>query len=179
MKGANGKNARESVRQAFLNIQKLNLFLHSIGLFEMLPQREQSALSTNLSLQTQKRIALDLLRHLRNSQARPTFDTLFDHAFAWSARRLENNIRNKQLLGIPTLVDEEEKEEKEILKTMLQLLTTSRHKLRSILAKLAQKKFEATESPDSSDNCGFGHKLVVSRACPRGRHLTIVRTIDI
>lgn len=35
---------------------------------------------------------------------------------------------------------------------MLQLLTTGRHKLRSILAKLAQKKFEATESPDSSDN---------------------------
>jgi len=54
--------------------------------------------------------------------------------------------------GIPTLVDEEEKEEKEILRTMLQLLTTSRRKLRSILAKLAQKKFEATESPDSSDN---------------------------
>jgi hypothetical protein len=54
--------------------------------------------------------------------------------------------------GIPTLVDEEEKEEKEILKTVLQLLATSRHKLRSILAKLAQKKFEATESPDSSDN---------------------------
>lgn len=34
MKGANGKNARESVRQAFLNIQKLNFFLHSIGLLK-------------------------------------------------------------------------------------------------------------------------------------------------
>ncbi len=34
---------------------------------------------------------------------------------------------------------------------MVQLLTTSRHKLRTILAKLAQKRFEATESPDSSD----------------------------
>ncbi len=118
---------------------------------EFLPEREQKALSTNLSLQTQKRITLDLLRHLRNSQARPTFETLFDHAYAWSARRLENNIHKQQLLGMPSLNDEEDKEEKAILKTMLQLLTTSRHKLRPLLAKLAEKRV-ATANPDSPDN---------------------------
>jgi len=116
--------------------------------FQMLPQREQSELSTNLSLQTQNRIAVDLLRHLRTPQARPTFDTLFDHAFAWSARRLENTIHNTHLLGMPTRLDDKE----EILKAMLQMLTTSRQKLQLILQQLGQTKFEATASPDSCDN---------------------------
>jgi hypothetical protein len=113
---------------------------------DMLPEREQKALSTNLSLQTQKRIALDLLLHLNNPQARPTFDTLFDHAFAWSARRLENAFRNAQLLGMPTLDDDE----KDIFKAMLQILTTSRNKLPMILNRLAERRY-APSAPESEN----------------------------
>jgi hypothetical protein len=112
----------------------------------MLPEREQKNLTTTLSLQTQKRIAVDLLQHLRNPQARPTFDTLFDHAFAWTARRLENAIRNAQLLGMPTRDGDQD----EIRKAMLRILTSSRHKLPLILDKLAQKKYDATAKADSS-----------------------------
>lgn len=53
MKGANGKNACESVRQAFPKYPEVELLSTLDRAFEMLPQREQSALSTNLSLQTQ------------------------------------------------------------------------------------------------------------------------------
>ena len=115
--------------------------------FRRLPQSEQNQLSTTLSLHTQKRIAIDLLRHLRNPQARPSFDTLFDHSFAWYARRLENAIRNSRLLGMPTRNNDEE----EIFKAMLRIMTTSRQKLRPILQELAQNKY-GTTGPDGPDN---------------------------
>ena len=115
--------------------------------FSRLPQSEQNQLSTTLSLHTQKRIAIDLLRHLRNPQARPSFDTLFDHSFAWYARRLENAIRNSKLLGMPTRNNDEE----EIFKAMLRIMTTSRQKLRPILQKLAQNQY-GTTGPAGPDN---------------------------
>ncbi|MBA2525275.1 MAG: hypothetical protein H0V18_05745 [Pyrinomonadaceae bacterium] len=115
--------------------------------FNRLPQSEQSQLSTTLGQHTQKRIAIDLLRHLRNPQARPSFDTLFDHSFAWYARRLENAIRNSKLLGMPTRNNDEE----EIFKAMLRIMTTSRQKLRPILQKLAQNIY-GTTGPDGPDN---------------------------
>jgi hypothetical protein len=117
------------------------------GVPGLLPQQEQNSLSTYLSLQTQKRITIDLLQHLRNPHAGPTFATLFDHAFAWSARRPGNAIRSAQLLGMPTPDDDDE----EILKAVLRYQLLARRKLPSILDKLAQKKYEPTASPGSAD----------------------------
>ena len=124
-------------RRSFSKLSNDELLACFDRALEMLPEQEQKALSTNLSLQTQKRIALDLLLHLNNPQARPTFDTLFDHAFAWSARRLENAFRNSQLLGMPTRDDDE----KDIFNTMLHIITTSRNKLPMILNRLAEKTY--------------------------------------
>ena len=115
--------------------------------FSRLPQSERNQLSTTLSLHTQKRIAIDLLRHLHTPQALPSLDTLFDHSFAWYARRLENASRNAKLLGLRTHNNDEE----EIFKTMLRIMTTSRGKLRPILSKLAQNQY-GTTGPDGPDN---------------------------
>src|SRR5215216_3009097 len=80
--------------------QKLRYFIatltkrclpHSISAYNR-SVRKKKELATNLSISTQKRIALDLLKHVTSPTGRPAFDTLFDHAYTWLTIRLETNI---------------------------------------------------------------------------------------
>ena len=67
-----------------------------------LGDEEKEQLTTNLSISTQKRIALDLLKHLTSPIARPAFNCLFDHAYTWLIIRLETNIHIDKVIGIET-----------------------------------------------------------------------------
>ena len=89
---------------------------------------ERKQLTTDLSISTQKRIALDLLKHLTNPKARATFDYLFDHAYTWLAIRLETNIHINTDIGI----------EKDLLSVMNRLPNTNRRKIPQLLTKLLQ-----------------------------------------
>jgi hypothetical protein len=52
-------------------LAEIDLSIQSLG------DEEKEQLTTNLSINTQKRIALDLLKHLTSPKARPAFDYLF------------------------------------------------------------------------------------------------------
>lgn len=67
---------------------------------QSLSEEEKKELATNLSISTQKRIALDLLKHVTSPTARPAFDTLFDHAYTWLTIRLETNIHIDRVTGL-------------------------------------------------------------------------------
>jgi len=94
-------------------------------------EEEKQYLSTHLSIETQKRISLDLVKHLVTDQARPSFDCLFNHAFTWFRIRLENNIRTNALSGIET----------DLLPVLKKLPTTSRTKGIFMLARLQQTDY--------------------------------------
>jgi hypothetical protein len=79
---------------------------------------ERRQLATAFSMETQKRIALDLVKHLTTAQARPTFDCLFDHAFTCLAIRLESNVEHNRVIGC----------ERELLEVLHKLPHTSRRK---------------------------------------------------
>jgi hypothetical protein len=100
-------------------------FDHNMG---GMGKEEQQYLSTHLSIETQKRISLDLAKHLATDQARPSFDCLFNHAFTWFRIRLENNVTTNALSGI----------EEDLLPVLRKLPTTSRRKGILMLARLQQ-----------------------------------------
>ena len=95
---------------------------------QTLGEDEKEQLTSNLSINTQKRIALDLLKHLSTPKARPAFDYLFDHAYTWLTARLESNIYFDKVTGI----------EKDLLPVLNRLPNTSRHKVQQLLADLAR-----------------------------------------
>jgi hypothetical protein len=97
---------------------------------QTLGEDEKEELTTNLSINTQKRIALDLLKHLCSPKARPAFDCLFDHAYTWLTARLETNIHLDKVTGI----------EKDLLPVLNRLPNTNRHKVQRLLADLARTK---------------------------------------
>ena len=91
-------------------------------------EHEREQLTTNLSINTQKRIALDLLKHLCSPKARPAFDFLFDHAYTWLTARLETNVCVDKVTGI----------EKDLLPVLYRLPNTNRHKVLPLLADSAR-----------------------------------------
>ena len=91
-------------------------------------------LSTTLGFTTQKRIALDLIRHLFTPQARASFDYLYDHAYTWLTIRLENNSHNA--LDV----------EKDLLLALNRLPNTSRQKGLLMLYNLGETTLDALES---------------------------------
>ena len=95
---------------------------------QSLEDKERKELTTNLSIATQKRIALDLLKHLTNPIARPAFDCLFDHAYTWVIIRLETNIHIDKVIGI----------EKDLLPLLNRLPNTNLRKFPQLLADLKQ-----------------------------------------
>ena len=95
---------------------------------QSLGEEEKKDLTTNLSIRTQKRIALDLLKHLTSPKARPAFDYLFDHAYTWLTIRLETNIHIDKGTGI----------EKDRLPALNRLPNTNRRKVPQLLADLAR-----------------------------------------
>src|SRR6185369_13859923 len=103
-------------------LAEFDLSIQSLG------DEEKKALTTNLSINTQKRIALDLLKHLTNPKARPAFDCLFDHAYTWLIIRLETNIHIDKVTGI----------EKDLLPVLNRLPNTNRRKFPQVLADLKQ-----------------------------------------
>ena len=103
-----------------------------LGSFDLsintLGEHEKEQLTTNLSINTQKRIALDLLKHLTTPQARPSFDYLFNHAYTWLTFRLESNTHFERVSGV----------EKDLLPVLNRLPNTSRRKGQLMLADLAR-----------------------------------------
>jgi hypothetical protein len=97
-------------------LASFDLSIQSLG------EEEKTQLTTNLSISTQKRIALDLLKHLTGPKARSALDYLFDHAYTWLIIRLETNIHINLDIGI----------EKDLLSVL------NRHKVPHLLAKVAQ-----------------------------------------
>jgi hypothetical protein len=95
---------------------------------ETMHDEERRQLTTEFSIETQKRIALDLVKHLTTAQARPTFDCLFDHAFTCLAIRLESNVRDNKVIGC----------ERELLEVLHKLPHTSRRKGLLMLKALQQ-----------------------------------------
>ena len=95
---------------------------------QTLGEDEREHLTTNLSINTQKRIALDLLKHLAGAQGRPAYDYLFDHAYTWLIIRLQTNIDVDRVTGF----------EKDILPVLNRLPNTSRHKAHLMMADLAR-----------------------------------------
>jgi len=93
---------------------------------------EQTRIMTKLSLETQKRIALDLLDHLTTPPARPTFDYLFDHAFTWLRIRAESNVARHPLSATY---------ENDLLRVIHKLPQTSRTRGNALLADLQRKDF--------------------------------------
>ena len=93
-----------------------------------LGDEEKEQLTTNLSISTQKRIALDLLKHLTSPEARPAFDYLFDHAYTWLIIRLETNLQINRLTGV----------EKDLLPVLKRLPNTKLQKLSQLLFDLKQ-----------------------------------------
>jgi hypothetical protein len=89
---------------------------------------ERRQLATAFSIETQKRIALDLVRHLATAQARPTFDCLFDHSFTCLTLRLESNVRANEVIGC----------ERELLEVLHKLPRTSRRRGLLMLKALQQ-----------------------------------------
>jgi hypothetical protein len=103
-------------------LAEFDLSIQSLG------EEEKKDLTSNLSISTQKRIALDLLKHLTGPQARPAFDYLFDHAYTWLAIRLETNIHIDIAIGI----------EKDLLSALNRLPNTNRRKVPHLLAVLSR-----------------------------------------
>lgn len=103
-------------------LAEFDLSIQSLG------DEEKEQLTTNLSISTQKRIALDLLKHLTSPKARPTFDYLFDHAYTWLIIRLETNIQIDKVTGV----------EKDLLPVLNRLPNTNRQKLPQLLVDLKQ-----------------------------------------
>jgi hypothetical protein len=93
---------------------------------QTLGDEEKEHLTTNLSISTQKRIALDLLKHLTSPKARPAFDYLFDHAYTWLIIRLETNLQIDKVTGV----------EKDLLPVLNLLPNTNRLKLAQLLVDL-------------------------------------------
>ena len=105
--------------------EMLASFDHTI---QSLEEEKRKELTTNLSIGTQKRIALDLLKHLTNPIARPAFDYLFDHAYTWLIIRLETNIDIDKVIGI----------ERDLLPLLNRLPNTNLRKFPQLLADLKQ-----------------------------------------
>jgi hypothetical protein len=103
-------------------LAELELSIQSVG------EEEKTQLTTNLSISTQKRIALDLLKHLTGPKARPTFNFLFDHAYTWLTIRLKTNIYIDRVTGI----------EKDLLQVLNRLPNTNRRKFPQLLVDLKQ-----------------------------------------
>jgi hypothetical protein len=103
-------------------LASFDLSIQSLG------DEEKEQLTTNLSISTQKRIALDLLKHLTSPTARPAFDSLFDHAYTWLIIRLETNLQIDKVTGV----------EKDLLPVLNRLPNTSRLKLAQLLVDLKQ-----------------------------------------
>lgn len=103
-------------------LASFDLSIQSLG------DEEKEQLTTNLSISTQKRIALDLLKHLTSPKARPAFDYIFDHAYTWLIIRLETNIQIDKVTGV----------EKDLLPILNRLPNTNRRKFPQLLADLAQ-----------------------------------------
>jgi hypothetical protein len=115
--------------------------------FSKLRQGEQNRLNTSLSMYTQKRIAVDLLKHLASPQGRPTFDTLFNHTFAWYEQRIRTTLEAHSALGgNPLLLNDE------VLSFMEQLPITKPELARQMIVNLALKKLELTKH-NEYDNC--------------------------
>lgn len=115
----------QKVQRILSDEEMLASFDHTI---QSLDQGEKQELTTKLSISTQKRIALDLLKHLTGSKARPAFDYLFDHAYTWLIIRLETNIHIDKVIGI----------EKDLLPLLNRLPNTNRRKFPQVLADLKQ-----------------------------------------
>lgn len=103
-------------------LAEFDLGIQSLG------DEEKEQLTTNLSISTQKRIALDLLKYLASPKARPAFDYLFDRAYTWLTIRLETNIQMDKVTGV----------EKDLLPVLYQLPNTNRKKLPQLLVDLNQ-----------------------------------------
>ena len=101
-------------------LTEFDLSIQSLG------DEEKEQLTTNLSISTQKRIALDLLKHLTSPKARPAFDYLFDHAYTWLIIRLETNLQIDKVTGV----------EKDLLPVLNRLPNTNRLKLAQLLVDL-------------------------------------------
>jgi len=116
--------------------------------FSKLRQPEQKRLDTTLSMYTQKRIALDLLKHLTTSQGRRTFDTLFNHTFAWYEQRVKKTLQAHSALGgLPRIQPTQE-----VLSLMEQLPIAKPAAAHQLLINLASKKLELTKH-NEYDNC--------------------------
>jgi hypothetical protein len=119
-------------------------------------ETERKYFQANFHLETQKRIALDVLKHLLTEQGHKAFNTLFDHALSWRQLRLAVNIERNCL----------DKDDEPIYEAINQLPYQSISKARRTLAKL-----ERTDDTYRYDDARKGSPTFPFRS-------TLLRTLD-
>lgn len=104
--------------------------------------KDQLQRLTTLGIATQKRIALDLVKHLSIPQARPSFDCLFNHAYTWITISLEARFIeqcNCEAVGIETdLLNH-------LLPVLKRLPNTSRNRAVRLLEDLGPEPLEVLD----------------------------------